>query len=263
MSKFISLQNGHYKFSDGRVGLEGIELEIEEGEKIVLLGSNGSGKSTLLRVLGMLYPLQKGKYFFRGKKIGKRVSKELRKEVGLLFQDPESMIFNPTVYDEIAFSPRQFQLPDWKERVEKIGKELEISHLFNRNPLELSRGEQQRVMLGAILSYSPSLLLLDEPTSALDPRITGWFTHFFTQLEITAVVATHDLMMGYQLGKRVIVLGENHKILYDGSYDQLLGDLELLEKANLISPYPPTRCFCQTPYPQLLLHHHRKMEEKK
>jgi len=249
----IKLEKVSYKFSDGRIGIADVDLEIKKGEKVVLLGSNGSGKSTLLRILGMLYPLQKGKYFFKKEKIGKKIPKRLRKEVGLLFQDPESMIFNHSVYDEIAFSPKQFQFPDWKDRVEKIGIELGISHLFHRNPLELSRGEQQKVMLGAILSYSPSLLLLDEPTSALDPKTTGWFTYFFNRLEMTAIVATHDLMTGYQLGERAVVLGENHKVLYDGSYSKLLGDLELLEKANLISPYPPPHCFCETPYPQLIM----------
>jgi cobalt/nickel transport system ATP-binding protein len=250
--KLIELKEGVYRFSDGRVGLNGVSLTIGEGEKVVLLGSNGSGKSTLLRVLGMLYPLQKGSYFFRGEKIGRRVPKRLRREVGLLFQDPESMIFNPTVWDELSFSPLQFQIPNWQKRVEEIAEEVGVAHLLRRNPLELSRGEQQRVMLGAILSYSPSLLLLDEPTSALDPKTTGWFVHFFNRLKITAVIATHDLMMGYQLGERVIVLGENHQILFDGSYTKLLGDLALLERANLISPYPPLRCFCETPYPFLL-----------
>ncbi|MEO1942154.1 MAG: ABC transporter ATP-binding protein, partial [Campylobacterales bacterium] len=208
-------------------------------------------KSTLLRILGGLYPPTTGTYLFNGTPVGRRVPPNFRQQVGLLFQNPESMIFNPTVWDELIFSPRQFGFPDWRERGEKVAELLEITDLLGKSPLELSRGEQQRVMLGALLSYSPKLLLLDEPTSAMDPRHTGWFIHFLDKLEITAVIATHDLSIGYQLGTRAVVLGEEHQLLFDGEYDTLLSNRKLLERANLISRYPPKRCFCDSPYYQL------------
>ena len=227
----IEAKDLSFKYED-YVALENINFKIKENEKVSLLGCNGSGKSTLLRILAGLY-FTKG-YFFDGVEVNKKNAKNLRKKVGILFQNPDSMIFNPTVYDEIAFSLKQFDFEDVEDRVLEIAKTFKIDHLLKKSPLNLSGGEKQKVMLAAILVYEPEVLILDEPTAAMDPRTTGWFIDFIIDLEKTIILATHDLALSYESTDRSIVLGENHKILYDGDIEELMKDFETLQKANLI-----------------------------
>ena len=228
----IKLNNITYNYEDNEV-LKDINLEIKEGEKIALLGSNGSGKSTLLRILAGLY-FPKGEYCFEDTKITKKTAKILRKNLGILFQNPDSMIFNPTVFDEIAFSLKEFGISDIEAKIQQIAKEFKISHLLDKSPLNLSGGEKQKVILAAILVYEPKILLLDEPTTAMDPRTTGWFIDFLIDINKTIILATHDLAVAYESCERAIVLDENHKIIYDGDIDELMKDLDILQKANLI-----------------------------
>ena len=231
MDKLIQLKNISYKYEDN-LALDNINLEIKEKEKVALLGCNGSGKSTLLRVLALLYKF-KGEYFFEGKKV-KKSNKDLRRKIGILFQNPDSMIFNPTVFDEIAFSLKEFGFSDIEDRVFQIAKEFNITHLLKKSPLELSGGEKQKVMFASILVYEPKILLLDEPTSAMDPRTTGWFLDFMIDLDITTLLATHDLSVAYEFSNRAVVMSEEHKIIYDGDMEELMKDLDILIKANLI-----------------------------
>jgi len=229
----VEIKNGYFKYEDEFV-LKNINLKIEN-EKVVLLGSNGSGKSTLLRILAGLYFLSKGEYIFDGKKITKKsVNKDFRKSVGILFQNPESMIFNPTVFDEIAFSLKEFGFSDVEDRVIEIAKKFGIEKLLKKSPLNLSGGEKQKVMLCAILVYEPKILLLDEPTAAMDPRTTGWFIDFMYELKIPALLATHDLSVAYEVSNRAVVMSEEHEIIFDGEMDALMKDLDILIKANLI-----------------------------
>ena len=232
MENLITLKNINYKYEDN-FALKNINLEIKEGEKVALLGSNGSGKSTLLRIIAGLY-FPKGEYIFEKIKINKKNSKILRKKLGILFQNPDSMIFNPTVYDEIAFSLKEFGFSDIEKKVKEIAKEFNIAHLLNKSPLKLSGGEKQKVILASILVYNPKILLLDEPTTAMDPRTTGWFIDFLIELNKTIILATHDLAVAYESCDRAIVLDENHEIIYDGDIEKLMENLDTLIKANLI-----------------------------
>jgi len=230
----ISLRDISY-FYDDKIALKDISFDINKGEKVVLLGSNGCGKSTLLRVLAGLYFAKNGEYLLEGKKITKKsVDKEFRKRVGILFQNPESMIFNPTVRDEIAFSLREFEESDIEKRVEDIAKKFGLTHLLDKNPLYLSGGEKQKVILASMLIYEPEILLLDEPTAAMDPKTTGWFIDMLLELKKSVVVATHDLSLAYEVSDRAIVLDEEHKKIYDGEIEKLYGNLDLLTRANLI-----------------------------
>jgi len=232
MKNLVELKNLSFYYED-MVALDDINFSMDK-EKVVLLGSNGSGKSTLLRILAGLY-FGKGKYFFEGKKITKRsVNKEFRKKIGILFQNPESMIFNPSVFDEIAFSLREFGFSDIEDRVVEIAKKFNIEKLLKKSPLNLSGGEKQKVMLASILVYEPKLLLLDEPTAAMDPKTTGWFIDFMYELQTPAIVATHDLAVAYEISNRAIVMSEEHKIIFDGDMEELMRDLDTLIKANLI-----------------------------
>lgn len=244
----IKLENVSYKYED-KIALEQIDLSIAKNEKIVLLGNNGSGKSTLLRLLAGLYFSNTGSYFFDEKLvIRKKIGKEFRKKIGILFQNPESMIFNPTVYDEIAFSLREFDFDNIEDRVLQIAKQFEIEKFLKKSPLSLSGGEKQKVMLAAILAYEPEILLLDEPTAAMDPCATGWFVDFIIDIQKSVIIATHDLSHAYEMSSRAVVINEEHKKIFDGDIEVLFEDLDLLLNANLIHKHKVKKNIYNTKY---------------
>lgn len=222
------------------LALDDISFQVSEGEKVVLIGVNGCGKSTLLKLIaGLIFP-QKGEYTFRGKLISrdslkdKEFNLKFRKEVSMMFQNTDLMLFNPTVYDEIAFGLRQFELGDIEDRVRYWAQLFNLTKLLDKSPFELSGGEKQKVCLASLLAVEPSLLLLDEPTSNLDPRTTGWLVEFLQDLNITLLTTTHNLSLAAELGSRGIVLSEDHKVIYDGNVEELIKNEELLIRANLV-----------------------------
>ena len=226
----IRLDDIRYSY-DREQALKSISLEIKPKEKVVLLGSNGSGKSTLLRIMAGLYFCDG--YYLGDMKVNKKsANKAFRQKVGILFQNPESMILNPTVYDEIAFSLREFDIP-LEDKVETIAKKFGITHLLSKNPLNLSGGEKQKVMLASILVYEPEVILLDEPTAAMDPKTTGWFIDMLLELDTTLILATHDLSLAYETSDKSIVLNDG-EIIYQGEIEKLFENKELLIQANLI-----------------------------
>lgn len=230
----IKFENINFFYED-KIVVDNVSFEIAKGEKVVLLGNNGSGKSTILRLLAGLYFSKKGQYHLGDRKVDKKTTnKEFRKKVGILFQNPESMIFNPTVYDEIAFSLKEFEVDNVEYKVREVAKKFEIEHLFGQNPLNLSGGEKQKVILASILAYNPEILFLDEPTASMDPSTTGWFIDMMIELDKTVIIATHDLSLAYEVSDRAIVINDKHKKIYDGDMEELLKNLDMLVSANLI-----------------------------
>ncbi len=239
MDNIIKLESISFKYNDTEV-LKDISFEVKPGEKLVLLGINGSGKSTLLKILnGLLFP-QKGKYFYKNTLITKNLlkkkefAKKFRKEVVFLFQNPDTMIFNPTVYDEIAFGLRQLGCENVDEKVRYWANRLGISKYLDQPPFNLSGGEKQKVCLASLLALQPEVILMDEPTSNLDPRSTGWFIDFLYELDVTTIISTHNLSLSLELGNRGIVLSEDHTVIYDGDLEVFVKDIEKLKKANLV-----------------------------
>jgi cobalt/nickel transport system ATP-binding protein len=157
-----------------------------------------------------------------------------RKDVMLLFQNPEAMIFNPTVFEEIAFGLRQLGAEDIDERVRHWAGVLDVTRYLDRPPFQLSSGEKQKVCLAAVLAMDPKVLLLDEPTAKLDPRSTGWLIDFLADVPKTTIVTTHNLTLAGELGDRTLVLSEGHELIYDGELDSLLDNPDLLQEANLL-----------------------------
>lgn len=225
---------------DGHPALVELSLEVAAGEKVVLLGTNGCGKSTLLKILaGLITPTQ-GQYRYQGEVIDPRrlrdkaLSRRFRHEVALLFQNPDAMLFNPTVYDEIAFGPRQLGLADVDARVRHWAGVMGLKDKLDRLPFSLSGGEKQKLALAALLAVEPELLLLDEPAAALDPRSTGWLIDFLAELPITVITTTHNLSLAAELGRRALVLAEDHRLLHDGPIEPFLADADKLRAANLV-----------------------------
>ena len=219
--------------------LGGIDLRIAAGEKVVLLGANGGGKSSLLKLLNGLVFAERGSYRFDGTALSPRQfadktwARRFRQRSVLLFQHPEAMLFNPTVREEIAYGPRRLGWADVDERVQHWARELRLGALLDKPPFMLSGGEKQKVALAALLVLEPDLILLDEPTASLDPRSSGWLVDFLLDTPATVVVSTHQLSMAAEFGQRALVLGEDHRLLYDGPIDAALADLDLLVRANL------------------------------
>ena len=218
---------------------ENISLTIKEGEKIVLLGVNGSGKSTLLKLLNGLEFPQKGELFFESEALtknrlkSKEENENFRKKVGLVFQNIDAMLFNPTIYDEIAFGPRQLGFDDVDARVKNYAELFGLGAYLQSVPFKLSGGQKQKVALACVMALSPKVLLLDEPTSALDPSATAKFLEMISVLDITTVTATHNLAIAPRLGNRVIILSENGKIIYDGPSENAF-EIDLLKSAGLL-----------------------------
>jgi len=226
--------------------LDEVTLSIPAGRRLALLGANGCGKSTLLRVLDGLYFPASGVITHRGAPMGEQeflhdeFALAFRRNVGLLFQNPDVQLFCPTVFDEIAFGPLQLGLSKEQVRaaVEKALDVFEVRHLKDRAPHHLSGGEKKRVAIAAVLVMDPTVLLLDEPTSALDPRSQARIVEYLQRWHghgRTTVVATHDLHLLSELADDCVVL-ERGRVLASGSPREILDNEELLLRANLIHP---------------------------
>lgn len=220
--------------------LDDVTFTVERGEKLVLLGSNGCGKTTLLRVLdGLIFPTA-GRVEYDGIEVTRRalergpLADRFRREVVLLFQNPEAMIFNPTVYDEIAFGLRRGGADGVDATTRRWADTFGLTRHLDRPAFELSRGEIQKVCLAALLALEPRVLLLDEPTASLDPRSTGRLIDFLQELDQTVVVTTHNLSMAHELGDRTLVLSEDHRVIFDGAVKDLTADTDRLIAANLV-----------------------------
>jgi cobalt/nickel transport system ATP-binding protein len=262
------LTDVNYSYN-GIPALSDITLSVERGESIALLGANGAGKSTLILILaGLIFP-DKGTVKFEeivltpSQLKDKNFLRVLRRELGVMLQKPDAMLFCDTVKDEIAFGPLQF---GWeKEKIEL--KVKEIAELFNLTPileresLTLSFGEKKRLCLASILATDPEILLLDEPLSGLDPKTQAWFVELLIKEKEagkTLIVATHDLESVEDYADRAIVIGEDHSVLRDGAAHDVLEDIQLLLKANLIHEHAHRHGRYAHIHPHAFRHEHEK-----
>lgn len=237
------LKNVDYLYSDKIPALKSINLEIEQGEQVTILGANGSGKSTLLKLLnGLIFP-SSGVIKAFGEVLTEDIldgaGGEFRKKVGLVFQNPDVQLFCPTVFDEIAFGPLQLDLPreEIYQRVKDVMEMLSIENLRERAPYTLSGGEKKKIAIASVLSINPDVLLLDEPTNSLEPRTQRFMVELLLELHRigkTIILATQDLDIAAEIGGRVLVFNEDHRIIADAPAYKVLADTDLLLKANLI-----------------------------
>jgi cobalt/nickel transport system ATP-binding protein len=235
----IELDNIFFRWPDGPTIFDKLSLKITAGEKLVLLGANGCGKSTLLKLMNGLLFAQSGRLLWYGEEVQQSTlrrrdfARRFRSECALLFQHPEAMLFNPTVYEEIAYTLKKLDRADIAATVAHWAEELHITHLLDKAPFNLSGGEKQKVALAALLALDPQLLLLDEPGASLDPATVGWLIDTLAQSKRTVIASTHNLSLAAELGNRCIVLGPQGSILFDGPMRMALTGMTLLEKAGL------------------------------
>ncbi len=239
----FELHGVRYLYGGRQVALDEIDLRIERGERVALLGANGSGKSTLLKLLDGIIAPSAGTMRALGRDVAAVAdghdSFRFHREVGLVFQDPDIQLFSATVFDDVAFGPLQLGLShdEVQAACDLALSQMAIAHLANRAPFELSGGEKKRAAIASVLSLQPEVLLLDEPTASLDPR-TKWvlvdLIQRLGQSGRTMVIATHELEIVPLVADRVVVIGENRRVLADGRSEAILTDRKLLIEANLV-----------------------------
>ncbi|PKL95561.1 MAG: ABC transporter [Gammaproteobacteria bacterium HGW-Gammaproteobacteria-8] len=229
-----------FSYPDGERVLDGISFDVAHGERVVVLGANGCGKSTLLKLADGLLFADFGTVGYRGTVLDRAglsrgaLRRDFRGSVGLVFQHPEAMLFNPSVLEEIAYGPRRLGRMEPEALARDWARRLGLERHLDRAPFKLSGGEKQRLALACVLACEPRLLLLDEPTANLDPRAIGWLIDHLAEAEELAVITTtQNLALAAELGQRALVMSEAGSVLFDGPLDAAIRDRELLLEANL------------------------------
>ena len=232
----IELQDVHFAYHDGREAVSGVSFSVARGERVALIGPNGAGKSTLLLLLvGVLRG--EGTIRVGGVTLTRSTLREIRRAVGLVFQDADDQLFMPTIAEDVAFGPAQTGLgPDELERrVNEALDSVGLAGFGPREPHHLSGGEKRAASLATVLSMRPDVLALDEPTNGLDPRSRRRAISLLRKREQTLLVATHDLEMVLALCTRAVLI-DGGKLLADGPARELLADRALMEGHGLEVP---------------------------
>jgi cobalt/nickel transport system ATP-binding protein len=237
----IEVINLKYRYHDGTEALRGVSLGIAPGESVALIGPNGSGKSTLLLHLNGILPekpVADGAVRIFGEAITPQNVEDVRRRVGLVFQDPDDQLFCPTVQEDVAFGPQQLGLADTEvaTRVQKALAQVGLAGFGRRATHHLSHGEKRRVCLAGVLACEPDILVLDEPTSDLDPRGRREFKALLRQIPATKLIATHDLELVVELCSRAVVL-DRGLVVAAGPARELLNDEPLMLAHGLERPH--------------------------
>lgn len=236
----LKVSNLYYSYGNGDSALDGVSVDIYEGEKIAVIGSNGSGKSTFFLNANGVLKADQGEISYQGTVINKKNLKELRKNIGIVFQDADNQIIASTVMAEVGFGPMNLKLPKQEvlERVEEALAYMNISDFKNRPPHYLSGGEKKRVTIADIIAMKSDVIIFDEPTAALDPLNAQMLEDVLAKLGAegkTMLISTHDVDFAYRWAERAIVFCQG-KIIADGTPLEIFQNREVLEQANLKRP---------------------------
>ncbi|MBP6735204.1 MAG: ABC transporter ATP-binding protein, partial [Chromatiaceae bacterium] len=234
----IEVRDLVHRYPDGTQALNGISLRVAHGERLALLGPNGAGKSTLISHLNGITQAQQGGIAIAGTLISRATVARVRERVGVVFQDPDNMLFMTRLADDIAFGPRNMGLPEAEvaRRVTRALAEVGLTDLAAKPGLHLSFGQKKRAALAAILAMAPAVLILDEPTSNLDPRSRRAMIELLSGLAVTLIVATHDMDLAWTLCERAIVL-DHGGLVADGPARTLMIDEALMHRHGLEVPH--------------------------
>ena len=233
----LEIEKLSYAYPDGHIAIREIDLKIDEGESVALVGANGAGKSSLFKLIIGISDIREGSIRIGGLSVEKKTLKDIRKKVGMVFQNPDDQLFMTKVYDDIAFGPRNELLTDAEveERVAGALEVLGITHLRDRMPHRLSGGEKRVIAIASVLSMKPEIILFDEPTSFLDPKARRNVINTLDKLKMTKIIATHDMDMALEICDRVIIMNQG-SVFADGPVEKLLLDEELLLQCSLELP---------------------------
>jgi len=227
-----------YAYPDGHQALYGVNLRVQPGERVALLGPNGAGKTTLVMHLNGVITGGSGRIEVAGLPVDKANLKEIRRRVGVVFQDPDDQLFMPTARQDVAFGPANFGLrgADLDERVRKALDAVGMADFADRSPLHLSGGQRRRVALATVLACDPEILVLDEPSANLEPVARRELAEVLLGLNRTMLMVTHDLPYALQLCTRSVVIDEG-VVVADGPTREILADTALLAAHRLELPY--------------------------
>jgi cobalt/nickel transport system ATP-binding protein len=238
--KSLEISDLAYAYPDGNQALYGVNLSINQGERVALLGPNGAGKTTLVLHLNGIIPTMQGQVRVAGELVDSKNAesiKSVRHRVGIVFQDPDDQLFMPTVGQDVAFGPynaglRGIELDKAvKEALELVG----MSEFIDRPPHHLSFGQRRRVAVATVLAMKPEILVMDEPSSNLDPAARRELAEIITSLDVTLLMVTHDLPFAHELCQRAVILSAG-VVAADDEISRVLSDKQLLTAHRLELP---------------------------
>jgi cobalt/nickel transport system ATP-binding protein len=239
----LEVKDLHFIYPDGHKAVNGVSFSIFHGESVGIIGANGAGKSTLLMLLmGVLFPSQ-GEVLVGDVHVTKKTLPFIRQRLGMVFQDPDDQLFMTTVYDDVAFGPRNYKLAEneVEKRVVQALDMVGILHLQDRAPFKLSGGEKRAAAIASVLSMQPDILVMDEPTAGLDPKSRRRVMGLLKSFDHTRIITSHDLDMVFDLCERTIVIKEG-EIAAQGLTSEILANAELMDACGLEVPLSLQNC---------------------
>ena len=227
-----------FRYPDGTIALDGVDLSVERGERVAVLGPNGAGKTTLVLALNGINAASRGSVTVAGLAVEKANLAEIRRRVGIVFQDPDDQLFMPTVRDDVAFGPSNLGLrgDELAARTAEALAAVGMAHAADRPPHHLSFGERRRVALATVLAMRPDVLVLDEPSSNLDPVARRELAEIVLGLDVTTIMVTHDLPYALQLCERAVIL-DGGRIVADGPTRDVMADGDVMAAHRLELPF--------------------------
>lgn len=238
----ISTQAITYRYGDQTNALKGVSLSFTRGKKIAVLGNNGAGKSTLFMHLNGILKPTSGTVYFNGKPVeyAKKSLQHLRKSIGLIFQNPDEQLFSPSVYDDIAYGPRNLGLSreSVSEKVQWAMEQTGTLPMRDKAIHSLSLGEKKRVAIAGVLAMDPEMIILDEPTAGLDAAYSNKLIQLLDELHQdgkTLVLSTHDMNLAYEWAEELVIMSDG-KVLATGSPKEVLQQQEILQVCKLEKP---------------------------
>lgn len=221
-------------YPDGTRAVDDLSLTVMDGENVALIGANGAGKTSFMLSLVGVLPISSGTVTVDGLELGKKTVNDIRKRIGLVFQNPDDQLFMPIIREDVAFGPHNYgkSHDEIDVLVEKTLELLGISHLAERSPLKLSGGEKRMAAIATVLAMEPSIMLFDEPTAFLDPRARRNLINVLSKLSHAKLIATHDLSFALETCTRAVLL-KHGKLFADGAPSELLYDKRLMEDCGI------------------------------
>ncbi len=229
MNNVIELIEVSYLYPDGSVGIKNVNLNVAKDEKVAILGSNGSGKSTLILLMSGLLKPTRGEVRIFGLSPEKKYIENIRRKMGVVFQNPDDFLFNSTVIEELTYVPKQLK---WsKEEIERRVKEIAeifgIDKILEKPPFRLSGGEKKKVEIASVLIYKPEVLLLDEPTANVDGKTKRKIIEILKNYQGTIVISTHEIQIAEMIAEKFVLINGEHEI-------EAIGGKEILQKYDLL-----------------------------
>jgi cobalt/nickel transport system ATP-binding protein len=233
----VAVNELHYRYADGTEALRGVTFRIHHGESVAIVGANGAGKSTLLLHLNGYLTPQRGEVRIGDFPLTRATVQNIRRTVGMVFQDPDDQLFMPTVEEDVAFGPLNLGFPaeEVEQRVCAALQQVNALHLRERPPHRLSGGEKRAVAIATVLAMSPGILVMDEPSTGLDPRARRLLIDRLASFCHTKIIATHDLDLVLDLCQRTIVIHDG-RVTADGPTETIFKDDALLAASHLEKP---------------------------